>query len=82
MYICLDCGEVFSQPRRYKETHGLESPPYEIFYVCPCCGGDYTETYQCDECGDWITGKYIRTDSGQTICDNCYCTYEIGEEDF
>lgn len=80
-YICLDCEEIFEKPKLYIETHNLDTPPYEEFYLCPYCGGDYAETYECDECGHWITGEYIKTASGQRICENCYNTMEIGDED-
>lgn len=80
-YICLDCNKTFSSPKRYVETHGLDTPPYEVFYGCPYCDGNYTRAYECDECGRYITGEYIRTASGQRICENCYNTYEIGDED-
>ena len=30
MYICLDCGRIFEIPRKHIETHGLDSPPYEM----------------------------------------------------
>lgn len=43
MYICLDCGREFDEPKKYIETHGLPCPPYEEFYVCPFCNGDYEE---------------------------------------
>lgn len=79
-FVCLDCNETFSTPKRYVETHGLDSPPYEVSYGCPYCGGSYVKAYECDECGNLIVGRYIKTDSGQRICENCYITYDIGEE--
>ena len=80
-YVCIECGEVFEHPKRYIESHGLDAPPYEDFYLCPCCGGDYVVARKCDVCGDYIVGKYIKLESGERICDECYTTYEIGEED-
>lgn len=79
MFICLDCGHIFSEPRHYTETHGLERPPYEEWFGCPECGGPYTEAYLCDECGEWITGTYVKLNS-ERFCENCYTKYEIGEE--
>ena len=81
MYICLDCNKIFTNPRHYVESHGLDTPPYEEYDGCPRCGGTYTEAYQCDECGYWITGEYIKTTSGQRICENCYNPMEIGDEE-
>lgn len=82
MFICLDCGCIFSETRHYVETHGLDSPPYEEYDGCPKCGGAYAETYECNECGRWITGEYIKLRGGERICERCYITYEIGEEDY
>jgi DNA-directed RNA polymerase subunit RPC12/RpoP len=79
-FICFDCNRTFENPRRYVETHGLDTPPYETSYACPYCGGDYARAYECDECGHWIVGEYIKTARGRRICENCYITYEIGEE--
>ena len=80
MLICLDCNEIFANPKHYVESHGLDTPPYEEWNGCPHCGGAYTEAHKCDECGHWITGEYIKTASGQRICENCYNTYDLGEE--
>ena len=41
-YKCNCCNEVFDEPRVIKEYHGFDDHP-EIFYICPYCGGDYTE---------------------------------------
>lgn len=35
--MCNDCGAVFEYPDVYEERHGLSSPPYERFLVCPEC---------------------------------------------
>jgi DNA-directed RNA polymerase subunit RPC12/RpoP len=37
LYRCLECGHEFEEPRKITETHGLDTPPYEILYVCPEC---------------------------------------------
>ena len=81
MFVCLDCGKVFENADHYVETHGLDTPPYEEWDGCPSCGGAYTEAHECDECGCWITGEYIKTASSQRICENCYNTMELGDED-
>ena len=80
-YICLDCDRTFIKPKRYIETHGLSTPPYEEYYGCPYCVGDYAVAHECVECGHWINGPYIKLKSGERICENCYTTYEIGDED-
>lgn len=80
MWICYDCEAIFESPGRYTEKYGLDTPPYYEYCACPKCGGAFTETYQCDDCGEWITGPYIKLNSGERICEKCYTTYEIGEE--
>ena len=81
MYICLDCQKTFSNPECWEEKHNLDSPPYESFSGCPYCHGGYTETYSCSCCGRWIDGVYIKLEDGERICENCYITYELGDED-
>lgn len=80
MFICLDCDCIFAETRHYVETHGLDSPPYEEYDGCPKCGGTYAETYECEECGNWITGEYIKLRNGDRVCEHCYTAYEIGDE--
>ena len=80
LFVCLECGSIFEEPAYWEEEHGLDTPPYESMSGCPSCYGSYVEAYKCDECGDWIDGKYIKTDSGDRICENCYIVYELGEE--
>lgn len=79
MFICLDCGCIFNEPKHWIETHGLDSPPYEEWDGCPSCGGTYTETHKCDNCGDWINGEYVKLKNGDSFCENCYEIREIGE---
>ena len=44
MYICDYCEAEFEEPEVFYERHGLSTPPYEKFYVCPFCGsGGYFE---------------------------------------
>lgn len=79
MFICLDCGCVFDEPKHWIETHGLNSPPYEEWNGCPSCGGAYAETYKCDGCNDWLCGTYAETKNGNKYCENCYEIREVGE---
>ena len=80
MFVCLDCQHLFSEPKRYVETHGLDCGQYETIYGCPKCGGAYTEALICTSCDDWIRGDYIKTADGSRYCENCYCNMELGEE--
>ena len=80
MFICYDCEKTFDEPRVIVETHNLDTPPYETYSACPYCHGAFTEAYKCDCCDEWITGPYIKLKSGERICEECYTTYELGEE--
>ena len=81
MWLCLECLAIFESPKRYTETHGLDGGPYESWAGCPHCAGMFVEAHQCDSCGEWITGEYVKTKDGQRFCENCFDTYEPGEED-
>lgn len=77
MFICLECGNIFIEPKLYIETHGLDSPPYENFYGCPKCGGSFNDVPRCDICGQYIEDEYITTNKGDIICDSCYIVHSI-----
>lgn len=79
MFLCLDCGKLFEEPRYYVETHGLDTPPYESWKGCPDCAGAYVETFECLQCGKWITGDYIEVD-GALICEECYQVKSIEDD--
>lgn len=82
MFVCYDCEETFLEPSKLIEDRGewFGFPSHEASYGCPYCGGAFTETYLCECCNKWITTPYIKLDSGERICENCYTTYELGEE--
>lgn len=82
MYLCLDCDNIFEEPKFYIETHGLDSPPYETWWGCPKCAGAYTEAMHCDECGDWISGEYIELKNGFVICRKCYIIKSTSDYDY
>lgn len=60
------CGD------EYHEKHHI---------VHRCMSGTYAEAHECDCCGEWITGDYIKTKDGKRYCENCYTTMELGDED-
>ena len=84
MFVCMECGHIFDD----EEVDIWEDPIGEFWGVpcsvttsgCPLCSGDYTKTYKCDCCGEYIVGDYIKTSNGKRFCENCYCGYELGEE--
>lgn len=80
MFVCLECGSLFSEPKHWSETHGLDTPPYEECSGSPCCSGAYIEAYTCSYCGDYITTEnYVKIDCDR-YCENCYNIYELGDE--
>ena len=81
MFACCECGKLFKELAYWEETHGLDTPPYEQWSGSPCCYSGYTDAHKCDCCNEWIEGTYIKLDSGERICANCYTVYETGEED-
>lgn len=69
-YRCYDCGHIFEEGEQVmcKETHGLDTPPYEEKYGCPICKGAYEETKKCKICG----GEFLEEElNGGLICDEC-----------
>ena len=83
MFLCLECGALFENPRYYRDYHGecFGYPAYEEYNACPCCVGAFVETYECDGCGKWITDDYVELDDGSRYCEECYCVKSIGEDD-
>ena len=81
MYVCLNCGNTFTEPIYWEEKHGFSHGPFERFSGSPCCSDDYAEAHRCDYCTEWIEGPYIKLENGDRICENCYTTYELGDED-
>ena len=80
MYICLDCGKIFETPAHFAESHGFDTPPYEEFDGCPECGGAFVEAFECEHCGQLITGDYIELADGSRYCEECYCFKTVGED--
>lgn len=72
MYQCKDCNSFFDNPKLYTETHSFISLPYEKWTGCPSCSGAYREIIECDECGEYKIGEYIKTNRGICICESCY----------
>lgn len=81
MFICIECGNLFEEPREWEETHGLDYGPYEKFSGCPNCHGGYVEAHLCNCCEEYIDDVYIKTDDGHRYCLNCYQVMHIGDED-
>jgi hypothetical protein len=84
-FICLECGHVFDEEdiATWEENRGEYWGVMcsETVSGCPNCYGSYAKTYKCNCCDTWIDGEYIKLKSGERVCENCYITYELGEED-
>lgn len=83
-YRCTQCGYIFETPETLEETHGLSSPPYEQFDVCPRCQGDIEEVYPCKDCEqyfmpDELHGFYC-LDCLKENCDNPKDLYEFAKD--
>ena len=80
MFVCLECGNTFLEPKCWEETHGFDYGPFERFSGSPCCGEAYAEAHVCSKCSEWIkTKNYIRIGLDR-YCEDCYTIYELGEE--
>lgn len=80
-YTCLDCGETFDEPIRWKEHHGLDTLPYEHLSGCPYCSGSYTRTILCDSCGQPIVSNYVKIQTtGDCYCDECFMMHSLDED--
>jgi len=79
-FVCVECGCVFHDPKRYTERHGLDTPPYEHFTGCPKCGGAYVDARACEYCGEDITGEYVLTADGKSYCEECYTRRDISDD--
>ena len=79
MFVCLDCGHVFDKAVRHTETHGFTDGRYETWNGCPKCGGAFVETRCCDNCGEYITDRYIKITNDEFLCSNCYIEKDIDE---
>lgn len=81
MLICMECGALFEQAKVVFEQHGLDTPPYEEFGVCPRCEStDICQSHRCDVCGEWITGGYVEIVDGNRICDDCYTKHDVEDD--
>ena len=79
-FVCIDCGAIFEEPQHWEDRHGFDYGPFEEWSGCPYCGGAYAEAHECDCCGEWITGGYIKTEDEKRYCGKCYATMELGDE--
>ena len=74
MWYCLNCKTEFEEPDTV--TDYVTSDPYPMgptISVCPHCGYDeFVEAIECEYCGEYIVGEYIKIKDGICYCENCY----------
>lgn len=84
-YKCLECGEFFTEPKKWKEYRGefWGAPAYEEMVGCPDCRGDYEELVPCELCGEECEEDSLTCG----VCEDCLesasgdvdLCYKIGE---
>lgn len=72
MFICLDCHALFEKPKHYRETHGLESGPYEEWNGCPKCAGTFSKVMPCNICGALYPESELHTCDDLLLCEDCH----------
>ena len=82
MFVCKECGTIFSDPVKWREDMGecFGFPTYKEYKGSPCCYGNYTEAKKCNECDEWITDDYFKV-GNHRYCQDCCIAYELREED-
>lgn len=76
MYICLECGKTFEEPKTYREdlTPGgaFEGGAFmHEYYACPYCEGAYRQAVRCDICGDYVCEEEIEIIDKDYVCSKC-----------
>lgn len=76
-YICLECGEIFGEPKTYREdctpNGAFEGGSFiNEYYACPYCEGAYRQAVRCDACGEYVNEEEIEIIDKDYICGKCY----------
>ena len=74
MYYCLDCNKKFEKPLIINESHGLSSPPFEKFSVCPFCKSTDFKEISASYCR--CCGARISKTENDFCSDSCKVQYE------
>lgn len=64
IYICMNCGSAFHEPKAVTELHG------EKHSVSPCCGDSFAAGAQCGYCGR----EMLEAESRHGLCQKCAWT--------
>lgn len=76
-FICLECGEIFEDPKRYTEdlTPGgaFEGGTFiHEYYACPYCEGAYRQAVECSVCGEYVCCDDVEVIDNDILCYKCY----------
>lgn len=75
-YKCLECGHIFDEgeQRESRECIGeyWGRPVYEDSDGCPCCGGAYEMTVECEICD----GEHLEDELTSGVCEECLKEYQ------
>lgn len=74
MYYCQACKSKFERPNKIYETHGLSTPPFEVFYICPFCGSENFQEIQIKYCH--CCGARLKPNQDDFCSENCRITAE------
>lgn len=76
MYYCENCKSVFDEEDLEDCYETVTTDPYPMGYsyaVCPYChSDDFCNAVQCDGCGEYIVGEYIKLYNKECYCEDCY----------
>lgn len=78
MYLCNNCGAVFSSTRHYSSCAPGEMLPFAEWEGCPqCSSDDFDEAHCCSICGGYMTEGYKAVDDDDTyFCLECVKPWE------
>lgn len=75
-YKCLSCGHIFDEGEQKTYTERIGEfgcrPVYEDSDCCPCCGGAYKMTVECEICG----GEHLENELTSGVCEECLAEYQ------
>lgn len=79
MYKCLDCYEVFDEPKTYSEDRtpgeAFEGGSFNYEYDgCPHCSGAFAKAFECEHCGEWFLHHELIYDHdiSEYVCEQCF----------
>ncbi len=85
-YICLECGEIFDDPKKYSEdltpSGAFEGGSFiHEYYACPYCEGAYRQAVRCDICGEYVNEEKIEIIDKDYLCSKCYDKLEEKDDE-